>query len=168
MNSNFDDFYFDQDAIFMERNSRDFAMRSKIIDTNTEAICDFLRLRSGNPQSVVKEVFYPKYTTRERYEKCRIKTNNREGGFGGLFSVTFTSLSASHAFFDALTCHKGPSLGTNFTLASPFVILAHFTELEWAAQYGVEEGLVRVSVGLEDTQTLLSIFDVALRAAESV
>jgi cystathionine gamma-synthase len=34
---------------------------------------------------------------------------------------------------------------------SPYTILAHFTELEWAAEFGVEEGLVRISVGMEDT-----------------
>ncbi|KAJ7598853.1 pyridoxal phosphate-dependent transferase [Mycena floridula] len=175
MNDNYTDFYFDQDAIFMERNSRDFQERSKLIDFNAETICDFLRSRSlagGSPASVIKDVFYPKYITPENYDRCRIKgkgsTGDKGGGFGGLFSVTFKTLSASRAFFDTLSCYKGPSLGTNFTLACPFVVLAHFTELEWAAQYGVEEGLVRVSVGLEDTNRLLSIFKTALEAAESV
>jgi len=66
-----------------------------------------------------------------------------------------------------LPCHKGPSLGTNFTLACPFTILAHFNELDWAAQYGVEADLVRVTVGLEDTAELLSGFALALKAAEA-
>jgi cystathionine gamma-synthase len=30
------------------------------------------------------------------------------------------------AFFDALDTHKGPSLGTNFTLACPYTLLAHY------------------------------------------
>jgi len=62
---------------------------------------------------------------------------------------------------------KGPSLGTNFTLTSPFVILAHFTELEWAAQYGLERNLVRVSVGLEEMDALIGIFERALKAIET-
>lgn len=172
MDSDYTDVYFDQDAIFMERNSRDFAHRTKIIDRNAEAVCDFLRSRSiagGDPHATVKEVFYPKYITKEHYERCRIKgdvtTGDKGGGFGGLFSVTFASDAASHAFFDTLPCYKGPSLGTNFTLACPFTILAHFTELEWAAQYGVEEGLVRISVGMEDTNILLLAFEKALDAA---
>lgn len=178
MDSNFEDAYYDEDAIYMERNSRDFQPRIRIIDINTEAVCDFLRSRSvagGAESAVIKEVFYPKYITREHYEHCRTKPNSggkdskaSAGGFGGLFSVTFTSDVASHTFFDALSCYKGPSLGTNFTLACPYTILAHFTELDWAAQCGVETGLVRVSVGMEDTKVLLKWFETALKAAEAV
>lgn len=169
MNSAFEDFYYNEDAIYMERNSRDFQRRIRIIDVNTEAVCDFLRSRSvagGAADAVIKEVFYPKYITPENYEACRIKTPGVEGGFGGLFSLTFTSATASHAFFDALPCYKGPSLGTNFTLACPFTILAHYAELDWAAQYGVEEGLVRIAVGMEETRSLLASFGTALKAAE--
>jgi cystathionine gamma-synthase len=170
----FEDVYFGEDAVYMERNSRDFRKRIKIIDSNAEAICDFLRLRSlagGARVSVIKEVFYPKWETREHYERCRIRSAKKNaghtGGFGGLFSLTFTSNFASQAFFDALSCHKGPSLGTNFTLACPYTILAHYKEMEWAAQYGVEETLVRVSVGMEETTALLESFERALKAAEA-
>lgn len=157
------DAYFDQDAIFLERNSRDFARRCKIIDANADAICTFLyNHKSNSPNSPIKEVFYPKYITPEHYSRCRLPG----GGDGGLFSVTFTSKKASEAFFDALPVYKGPSLGTNFTLACPFTILAHYTELVWAGEYGVEEGLVRISVGMEETPKLLEAFDVALKAAE--
>lgn len=158
----------------MERNSRDFERRIKVIDHNAESICDFLYSRSdaaGAPNAIIKNVAYPKYTTPEHYNRCRVKDNVQTGvqmgGYGGLFSVTFTSSQASHAFFDALPCHKGPSLGTNFTLASPFTILAHFTELDWAAQYGVDKDLVRISVGMEDTDVLLAGFNLALKAAEA-
>ena len=176
MDDKFEDFYFDEDAIYMERNSRDFKQRIRLIDSNAEAICDFLRRRSlaggGDSSSVIKEVFYPKYITPENYNHCRIKDHSSRdgkavGGYGGLFSLTFTSLKASLAFFDALPCYKGPSLGTNFTLACPYTILAHFNELEWAAEFGVEEGLVRISVGTENTDDLLRNFEVALVAAEA-
>jgi len=121
---------------------------------------------------VVKDVFYPKHVTRENYEHCRIKGNSalgiQEGGFGGLFSVTFTTLAAAQTFFDALACYKGPSLGTNFTLACPYTVLAHYAEMDWAASFGVEQTLVRVSVGMEETSALLASFRVALEAAELV
>jgi cystathionine gamma-synthase len=94
----------------------------------------------------IKEVFYPKSITPENYLSCKLL----EGGFGGLFSLTFTSPAASQAFFDNMPFQKGPSLGTNFTLACPYTILAHYFELEWAAEYGVKEGLVRTSVGMEE------------------
>lgn len=175
LNKSFEDVYFNEDAIYMERNSRDFKRRIRAIDANAEAVCDFLRTRSiagGLPTAVLKEVFYPKYTTRDKYDVCR-KTqvdpeDGRVGGFGGLFSLTFTSMAASKAFFDNLQCLKGPSLGTNFTLACPYTILAHFTELDWASQYGVEGSLIRISVGMEERGILLSWMRAALNAAEAV
>ncbi|KXN81000.1 putative cystathionine gamma-synthase [Leucoagaricus sp. SymC.cos] len=176
----YQDVYFAEDAIYMERNSRDFKYRIQIIDSNVEALCDFLRSRSiaggaggdGEPVAI-KEVFYPKYVTRENYDLCRVKPSSSSpspaspsspaiesatrvgGGYGGLFSLTFTSPLASQTFFNNLTCCKGPSLGTNFTLACPFTILAHYGELDWAEGFGVERGLVRVSVGLEEREELV-------------
>ena len=156
----YEDAFFGEDAIYMERNSRDFRRRTHIIDVNTEAVCDFLH---AHPETV-KSVFYPKYTTSEHYNKCRVPG----GGFSGLFSVTFHDPKASRAFFDVLPFSKGPSLGTNFTLACPYTILGHYLELDWAAGYGVEEGLVRVSVGMEDKDALLLGFEKALKAAQEV
>jgi cystathionine gamma-synthase len=172
MLAHYEDFYFDEDALFMERNSRDF--RHRIIDINArgERVCDFLRSRSdvgGHPNAAIRNVFYPKWQTRDNYDKCLVKASEGsdfDGGFGGLFSLTFASMPAAHAFFDALTCHKGPSLGTNMTLACPYTILAHFGELSWAADYGIEYTLVRVSVGLEDSDTHIRGFELAVKAAE--
>jgi cystathionine gamma-synthase len=175
MNTSYEDTYFDQDAIYMERNSRDFRRRIRVIDANAEAVCDLLYSKSvaaGVQSPVVKDVFYPKYVTRQHYDHCRIKADPvlgiQDGGFGGLFSVTFTSLPAAGAFFDALTCHKGPSLGTNFTLACPYTVLAHYLELDWAASFGVEQTVVRVSIGMEETSSLLACFQNACEAAETV
>jgi cystathionine gamma-synthase len=171
----YEDTFFAEDAIFMERNSRDFVRRVARIDANTLAVTELLwceMLGRGHYPGVVKQVYYPKYQTRHYYDVCRrqhaFASGTDElapGGYGGLFSITFTSLVASEAFYDNLACAKGPSLGTNLTLACPYTILAHYTELDWAAQFGVEQGLVRVSVGLEDVSWLRSIFTTALRAA---
>ena len=49
-------------------------------------------------------------------------------------------------------------------LSSPYALLAHFTELDWAAQFGVEANLVRFSVGLEETEALKKVFQTALDA----
>ncbi|KAL8797598.1 MAG: hypothetical protein Q9195_000415 [Heterodermia aff. obscurata] len=108
MDEDYEDNYWLEDAIFMERNSRDFVTRIARINTNAEAICSVLRA-----SSLVKEVYYPKYSpTRRFYDACR--TPN--GGYGGLLSMTFWSKSDAIIFFDALATAKGPSLGTNFTL----------------------------------------------------
>ncbi|KAJ3574241.1 hypothetical protein NP233_g1889 [Leucocoprinus birnbaumii] len=153
------DTYFNADGIYLERNSRDFKHRISRIDKNTESICDFLYSHSvaggyDPAKAAIKAVFYPKYITPENYALCKSTTTAsptlpNTGNFGGLFSLTFTTPSASSTFFDSLPCYKGPSLGTNFTLACPYTVLAHYGELEWAEEWGVERGLVRVSVGLD-------------------
>ncbi|GFF24035.1 cystathionine gamma-synthase [Aspergillus udagawae] len=146
-----------EDAVFLERNSRDFVSRIEKINNTTEDITALLK-----ESPVVKDVYYPKYnTSRVFYEDFR--TPN--GGYGGLFSVTFHSDAEAIAFFDHLEVLKGPSLGTNFTLSSPYTLLAHYNELDWAASFGVESNLVRISVGLEDVSDLRDQVQRALAAA---
>ena len=82
--------------------------------------------------------------------------------------MTFHEEARAKTFFDVLETAKGPSLGTNFTLTSPYVLLAHYQELDWARGFGVEPDLVRVSVGLEETEVLRTIFQEALEAAAKV
>ncbi|EPQ31560.1 uncharacterized protein PFL1_00893 [Pseudozyma flocculosa PF-1] len=186
--AHYQDTFFDEDALFLERNSRDFVKRIVKIDENTRALTDMLHGERQRPGAAIKRVFYPRFVARDNYEKCRRKqafapglemqppADNDDGsgsaaaaaggGYGGLFSLTFHSLEASKAFYDTLQCAKGPSLGTNYTLASPYTILAHYTELDWAQQFGVETGLVRISVGLEDKQELLDMFTRSVKAAE--
>jgi cystathionine gamma-synthase len=171
LNIRYEDTYYDEDAIFMERNSRNFSQRAAKIDANAEHVCDFLYAASSSssqqgqgqePSSPITQVFYPKWQTANHYAARRLPG----GGFGGLFSLVFASQAAAVAFYDALACAKGPSLGTNFTLACPYTILAHYTELDWAAQYGVPQSLVRISIGLEDVNWLHKVFADALKAAE--
>ncbi|KAI5477634.1 cystathionine gamma-synthase [Pseudohyphozyma bogoriensis] len=180
----YEDNYFDEDAIYMERNSRDFQERIAHMNHNSETVCAFLRSRrapgpvprgmtpappSTYSNPVVREVFFPQFMTPENYEASMRKGNASDPnakGYGSLFSVTFVSVAASKAFFDALACYKGPSLGTNFTIACPYTILAHYTELDWALDWGVDAGLVRISVGLEETDLLMSWIEKAMEAAE--
>ncbi|KAH8891683.1 PLP-dependent transferase [Thozetella sp. PMI_491] len=156
----FEDTYWPEDAIFMERNSRDFASRVDRINANAEAICNVLA-----SHSLVKKVYYPTLQeSRPNYDACRLP----KGGYGGLLSVTFHAKPYAVAFYDAIETAKGPSLGTNFTLTSPFVLLAHYQELDWVASLGIDPDLIRISVGLEETERAISIFREALRAAEGV
>lgn len=160
LDAHFEDTYWAEDVVFMERNSRDFASRIDRVNTNAEAICDVL---AAHPN--VARIHFPKYNdTRANYEACRTP----HGGWGGLLSVVLRSKAQAVAFYDALETAKGPSLGTNFTLTSPYVILAHYTELDWAASLGVDPNLLRVSVGLEETAHLKSVFQKALDATEGI
>jgi cystathionine gamma-synthase len=120
-------------------------------------------LSDGSTSTVIKKVYYPAFITPDTYKEFMLP--HAAAGYGHLFSLTFTHPAAARAFFDALGCEKGPSLGTNFTLSCPFVILAHYTELEWARGYGVDPDLVRISVGLEDVRVLRRWMESALEAA---
>lgn len=72
----------------------------------------------------MKEIYYPKYgPSKPFYDNVR----NPNGGYGGLFSVTFHTTPEATAFFDNLEVMKGPSLGTNFTLRQVFCCLYNLT-----------------------------------------
>jgi cystathionine gamma-synthase len=109
----------------------------------------------------VERVWYPKWEFHEAYEAVR----RPQGGWGSL--VTFLPKNAPVAaprIYDRLEVCKGPSLGTIFTLACPFTLLAHYTELEWAESCGVSRNLIRLSIGLEDPEELWRRLDSALTA----
>jgi cystathionine gamma-synthase len=151
------DSYWPEDVMFMERNSRDFASRIDRINSNAEAICEALR-----QSPLIKSIFYPKFNeSRANYEACKVPG----AGYGGLISVVFHRREHAMTFYDVLNTAKGPSLGTNFTLTSPYVLLAHYQELDWAEGFGVDRDLIRISVGLEATEHLVSVFKAALEAA---
>ncbi|KAJ3260007.1 hypothetical protein HK103_001517 [Boothiomyces macroporosus] len=143
-----------EDVLFLERNSRHFKYRIGVINNNAEQLCDIL---VKHPK--VKQLYYPKYTSRELYERF---ANGDKKGYGGLFSVVLHSPEQAKKFYDLLPIYKGPSLGTNFTLACPYTILAHYTELEWAEKYGVSPWLIRISIGMEDAEWLINSFITAL------
>ena len=65
-------------------------------------------------------------------------------------------------FYNSLKVCKGPSLGTIFTLVCPYVLLAHYKELDWAKKCGIPDYLIRVSVGLEQSDDLWDRFQKAL------
>jgi cystathionine gamma-synthase len=99
----------------------------------------------------IEKVWYPKWEFSEAYEAVR----RPGGGWGAL--ATFLPRNAeakSPGIYDRLAFCKGPSLGTVFSLACPFTLLAHYTELEWAESCGVSRYLIRISVGLEDPEEL--------------
>jgi cystathionine gamma-synthase len=128
------------DAEVLLRNSQDFLSRMRIINRSAEELADFLQTHPA-----VAEVYYPKFTTPEHYARFL----QPDGGYGGLMSILLRDAARTPAFFDALAVTKGPSLGTNFTLACPYTILAHYDELDFARDCGVSEHLVRISVGGE-------------------
>lgn len=141
------------DAEVLLSNIKGYTKRNKIVNANGVALAAWL---AEHP--AVAQVWHPSLTQRENYEKVMRKG----GGFGGLLSFVLKNEKKTPKVYDALRVSKGPSFGTSFTMACPYTLLAHYTELEWAEGCGVSANLLRVSVGLEPTANIIAAFEEAL------
>lgn len=158
-NKEYEDLLWAEDALVLERNSRDFADRAKKIDHTAEMAVDLL---TASP--LIRKVLHPLTSDTKPYYDD-IKTPN--GGYGGLILILFHDPKHARTFFNTVNIHKGPSLGTNFTLACPYTVLAHYGEIEEVAKWGVDRDLIRVSIGLEDPRYLMDAFETALKEASA-
>jgi len=144
----------DEDAVVLETQARSFPERMKRHNASGLLLAERLRQHPA-----VERVWYPKWEFSEAYDAVR----RPNGGWGAL--ITFLPRngdSRSPGIYDRLAFCKGPSLGTVFTLACPFTLLAHYTELDWAESCGVSRYLIRISVGLEDPEDLWQRLERAL------
>ena len=88
-------------------------------------------------------------------------------GAGSLVTVELRE-GAMRRAYDRLAVVKGPSFGLAFTIASPFLWLAHFEEVtnEQGRAHiraaGLDPDLLRISVGLEPIEEIWAAFEVAL------
>ncbi|ODV96895.1 hypothetical protein PACTADRAFT_74498 [Pachysolen tannophilus NRRL Y-2460] len=147
-----------EDAIYLERNSRDFESRSSRINENAMAA---VKLFQETP--LIKNIYYPFLSpTRKHYDALKTP----KGGYGGLISIVFANENDARCFFNEVKLSKGPSLGTNFTLCSPYVILAYFQELDEVEKWGIDRNLIRISIGLEDRSELIDTFQKALKVVK--
>jgi methionine-gamma-lyase len=136
------------------------ALRMNTAGRNAEQIATHL---GGNPK--VKRVLYP--TMFEDAEQARIARQQCDRP-GAMFSLELRG--GKRAAFDFLRAlrlaRNAVSLGGVETLVCHPKTTTHsgFTEQEFA-EAGVTDGLVRVSVGIEDWRDLLADFEQALEAA---
>jgi cystathionine gamma-synthase len=131
----YEDSLYADDAKTLAQNCTDFDERIGKIVVNAGRITNFLKTQS--PQSIIHN-------------------------FNGMISVVFPTSEQAVIFYDNLQVMKGPSLGTEYTLACPYTLLAHYNELDWAESVGVPAHLVRISVGTEDYAELEKVFEKAL------
>lgn len=142
------------DAVVLEARSRSYPERVAKHNANGLLVAERLRAHPA-----VEKVWYPKWEDAAAYENVR----RPGGGWGSLVSfLPRNAAAAAPRVYDRLAVCKGPSLGTDFTLACPFTLLAHYGELEWAESCGVSRHLIRLSVGLEEPEELWQRIDAAL------
>ena len=71
-------------------------------------------------------------------------------------------------YYDKLQVAKGPSLGSEFTLAMPYVYLAHYEYLKSEMglhvlkELGINPNLLRISVGAEPIENIIKAFQLVL------
>lgn len=148
---------FCRDALVLESNSRHFGERVEGMTSNAGELAGLLREHPG-----VEKIWYPAFHNEGFYDEVRTS----HGGYGALMSIRLHGDEATAArFYDALQMSKGPSLGTNFSIACPYTLLAHYTELAWAAECGVPRDLIRIWAGLEEPDDLLQRVEEALEQA---
>jgi cystathionine gamma-synthase len=67
-------------------------------------------------------------------------------------------------YYDRMRLPKGPSFGTEFSLAMPYIYLAHYELIRSAegrkklADINIHPELLRISVGTEDIEELVKVF----------
>jgi cystathionine gamma-synthase len=144
------------DAEVLLSNLKGYAKRMKTVNANGLELATWL---ADHP--AVAQVWHPSLTNRENYDAVRRKN----GGYGGLLSFVLKTPKKTSKVYDALRLSKGPSFGTIFTLVCPYMMLAHYHELEWTEACGVPTHLLRVSCGLEPIDSIKAAFEEALALA---
>lgn len=128
---------------------RGYRERVEIINRNTAALAEALK---NHPR--IEEI-YTVYSCRKNFEKIA----RHDNAWGGVLSLVFKGeLKES---YDTLDLPKGPSLGTEFPLVMPYVLLAHYNDTtteegkSYLASLGLSEKLLRFSIGVDDPSAIL-------------
>ncbi len=144
-----------RDLEVLERNSRDFPERMKVANANA---LELARLLASGP--AIKKVWYPGLHPSPVYEQLR----KPGGGYGAVLSfLPNDAATNTPRIFERLQLSRGISLGTSYSLVCPYVQLAHYHELEWAEDCGIDPYLLRVAVGTERWDDLKTRFASALQ-----
>lgn len=122
---------------------------------NTQALVRYL---DGHPR--VKRVYYPGLESHPQHDRARRLFRHP----GALFSFELASDVDIWEFMNRLdVVIKSSNLGDNRTLAIPVAHTIYF-EMgpERRASMGIDDSLIRISVGIEDAQDLVADFEQAL------
>lgn len=131
------------------------ALRMERQCANTRALCDFMDAHPG-----VREVYFPGLAGHPEYDLAQRLFRHP----GALFSFELADQMDVFEFLNRLqTVIKSSNLGDNRTLAIP---VAHTIYYEMGAErrasMGIDDSLIRISVGIEEPEDLLSDFEQAL------
>ncbi len=145
---------FEDDIKQLNKNSVNILDRISTINHNTLEIVNYLKHHKA-----IEQIWHPSITDTTIYNNFK-KSDN---GCGGVLSFVLKNAPKKTCdFYDKIAFSKGPNLGTTYSLCCPFVMLAHYNELEWAEKMGASRWLIRLSIGLEPPENLIDRLNFAL------
>lgn len=145
------------DAWLVLRGVKTLAIRMRQHEMNAMAIARYL-----NRHSKVRKVCYPGLPEHPQFELA----NKQMTGFGGMMSFETGSFENARALLNHVRlCSLGESLGGVESLISHPATMTHaYLSEEERQRLGITQGMVRLSVGIEDVEDILADLEQALQA----
>jgi cystathionine beta-lyase/cystathionine gamma-synthase len=143
------------DCFLVSRGVKTLAVRMERHDSNGMAVAKFLESHRK-----VKHVIYPGLSSHPQHEIAK----RQQRGFGAMISFDLGSLDAARTLLNHVRiCSLAESLGGVETLISHPALMTHASvPPEVRKEIGISDGLVRISVGIEDVEDLIADLDQAL------
>jgi cystathionine beta-lyase/cystathionine gamma-synthase len=148
------------DSWLVLRGTKTLALRMEQHDRSGRAVAAFLE---EHPK--VQKIYYPGSLSHRQHDLAK----RQQKGFGGMVSFDVGSLEAARTVLESVKlCTLAESLGGVETLISHPATMTHASVLpETRSRLGITDGLVRISVGIEDTDDIIADLDQALKAVTS-
>jgi methionine-gamma-lyase len=144
------------EAALMTRGLKTLPLRVEASSNSAQKIAEYL-----HKHPAIAEVFYPGLETHAGYDVARQQMRL----FGGIMAVELKGgKAAARQFLDRLNLvTQAVSLGDTDSLACHPATTTHSAVAEKIRlQSGITDGLVRISIGIEDTEDLIADFTQAL------
>ncbi len=147
------------DSWLVLRGTKTLALRMEQHDKTGRAVAAFLE---EHPK--VRKVYYPGSVSHPQHALAR----RQQYGFGGMVAFDVGSLAAARTVLESVNlCTLAESLGGVETLISHPATMTHASVDEAKRErLGITDGLVRISVGIEDTDDIIADLDQALDKIE--
>jgi cystathionine beta-lyase/cystathionine gamma-synthase len=143
------------DSWLVLRGTKTLAVRMQQHDRSGQMVAQFL-----NTHKKVKKVFYPGLSSHPHHELA----SRQQTGFGGMVSFDLGTFEKAKTVLESLkVCTLAESLGGVETLISHPATMTHASvSAEMREKLGITDSLVRISVGLEDTEDIIEDLTQAL------
>jgi cystathionine beta-lyase/cystathionine gamma-synthase len=143
------------DSWLVLRGVKTLAVRMERHNQNGLAVAQFL---ATHPK--VRNVYYPGLPSHPQHTLAR----KQMSGFGGMIAFETGSLEGARTVLNSVRlCSLAESLGGVETLISHPATMTHASvPAEERQRIGITDGLVRISVGIEDVEDIIADLDQAL------